>query len=675
MSVQNYVKGGWLTGRGETLALTSAVTGEPLGACSSAGLDFEGVRNYAVKTGGPALRALTFHDRAHILKSLALYLSERKDSLYDLSYHTGATLRDSQIDIDGGIGTLFAYSSKGRREMPDAILMIDGDVEPLSKDGSFAGQHIFTSLEGAAYQINAFNFPCWGMLEKFAAAFLAGAPTIAKPAPQTCYLAEAMVRLIAESGLLPEGALQLICGKPDGLLDFVGSQDVVAFTGSAQTARLVRTKENIVRNATRFIAEQDSLNCSILGRDAAPGAPVFDAFVREIVREMTAKAGQKCTAIRRILVPAETADAVADAVAARLEAVTVGDPRHEAVRMGALVSLDQRASVRASVRDLLEEADVVFGDAHNVDVIGADAEAGAFMSPVLMRVRDPGASRRVHEIEAFGPVSSIIAYNDDNEAIALAKRGDGSLAGSVFTNDLDIAKHLVLGAAAYHGRLLAVDESTAKSSTGHGSPLPQLVHGGPGRAGGGEELGGVRGVTHYMQRTAIQGSPSLLSRVTGAYVTGAARRKSPEHLFTKYFEELAVGDSIETAPRAITLDDIERFAAFTGDRFYAHMDEEAAKANPFFDGRVAHGYLVLSFAAGLFVEPAPGPVLANYGLDNLRFAKPTNPGDAISVTLTVKRKTPRNADYGEVRWDVSVVNQDGDAVASYDLLTMNALRK
>ena len=675
MVVQNYVQGEWINGRGDTLSLTSAITGETLTACSSEGVDFKAMRDYAVKEGGAALRELTFHDRAHILKKLALYLNDRKDDLYTLSYHTGATLRDSQIDIDGGIGTLFAYASKGRRAMPDSRIMVEGGAENLSKDRSFIGQHILSPLQGVAIQINAYNFPCWGMLEKFSPAFLAGVPSIVKPAPQTCYLTEAMMRLIVGSGLLPEGSLQLVCGAPGGILDHIGSQDVVSFTGSARTAHMLRGRDNIVQNSTRFIAEQDSLNCSILGQDVEVDSPLFHAFVKEIIREMTSKTGQKCTAIRRIFVPRAIASAVQDAVAQKLSTIKVGDPRNETVRMGALVSLDQRQDVRSKVSLMLQEAELIHGDLDNAEIIDADIQTGAFLSPILMRVSNPQSAALVHQVEAFGPVSSLLTYETNEEAITLANRGDGSLVGSIFTNDTDIGEEIILGATANHGRMLIIDDTNSMTSTGHGSPLPQLVHGGPGRAGGGEEMGGLRGVAHFMQRTAIQASPTALSQITGVYLTGARRKISEEHLFTKSYEDLTIGDAITTRPREISLNDIEHFADFTGDNFYAHMDEAAAKANPFFEGRVAHGYLVLSFAAGLFVEASPGPVLANYGLDNLRFAKPTNPGDAVSVVLTVKQKTPRNAAYGEVRWDVEVTNQNDEVVASYDLLTMNSMRE
>jgi oxepin-CoA hydrolase/3-oxo-5,6-dehydrosuberyl-CoA semialdehyde dehydrogenase len=575
------------------------------------------------------------------------------------------------IDIDGGIGTLFVYASKGRRELPDDVLYVDGPVEQLGKTGAFLGQHVATSLHGVAVHINAFNFPVWGMLEKLAPTLLAGMPAIVKPASATAWLAEAAFRMIVESGVLPDGAVQFVAGDTGDLLDRLGGQDVVSFTGSAATASMLRGSRNVIENSVRFIAEQDSLNASILGPDAAPGTPEFDNFIREAHREMTAKAGQKCTAIRRIIVPSAYRDAVIEALSDRLAKTIIGDPRDEKTRMGALASLAQREDVLEKAALIGTEARKVFSGELLLD--GADTERGAFVSPMLFSLDDPDAADKAHSVEAFGPVSTVMGYRDLSHALALANRGKGSLVASVFTHDPAVARQAVLEAGAFHGRLYFADRDTGKEATGHGSPLPHLVHGGPGRAGGGEEMGGIRGVLHYMQRTAVQASPDLLTGITKRWVKGAKTIEGDVHPFRLAFGELEIGRTIRTASRTVTLEDIEHFAAFTGDNFYAHMDEAAAKANPFFPGRVAHGYLILSFAAGLFVDPAPGPVLANYGLDNLRFMKPVSPGDALSVRLTAKEKTRRNNDYGEVRWEVAVTNQDGEQVASYELLTMNAM--
>ena len=576
------------------------------------------------------------------------------------------------IDVDGGIGVLLGYASKAKRELPNDTVYVEGAVEPLGRGGTFLGQHIATPLRGVAVQINAFNFPMWGPLEKFAPAFLAGVPSLVKPASQTAYLTEKLVELMIGSGLLPEGSLQLVSGSAGDLLDHLTEQDLVGFTGSASTAQHLRTHQAVVRSSVRFNAEADSLNCSILGPDAVSGTPEFDLFVKQLVNEMTAKAGQKCTAIRRAFVPAPLIDEVSEAVSARLGKVVIGNPANPDVRMGALAGLEQREEVRRSLKGLLEASRIVFGDPERVEVVDADAERGAFLSPVLLRADDPELAQP-HEVEAFGPVSTLMPYTDTEHVIRLAARGQGSLVGSVVTADPAFAREVVLGAGAWHGRMLVLDREDAKESTGHGSPLPALVHGGPGRAGGGEEMGGMRAVLHHMQRTAVQGSPKVLAAITGRWVPGAPRTESDEHPFRKSLAELKVGDSVVAGPRTVTLADVEHFAEFTGDTFYAHMDEEAAKANPFFGGRVAHGYLVVSFAAGLFVSPEPGPVLANYGLDNLRFLTPTFPGDELTVTLTAKQITPReDQDYGEVRWDADLVNQKGESVAKYDVLTLVA---
>ncbi len=669
--LRSYVGGNWVTPDGEGRPVFDAVTGAEVARISAAGLDMAAALTYGRAVGGPGLRELTFHQRAALLKALGSQLREHRDELYALSAKTGATLGDAKFDVDGGIGVLLSYASKARRELPNDTIYLDGTAEPLGKSGQFAGQHIMTSLLGVAVQVNAFNFPVWGPLEKLAPAFLAGVPSLIKPASQTAYLTERLVELIVDSGLLPSGSVQLICGSVGDLFDHLTEQDLVSFTGSAATARQLRAHPQVIARSVRFNAEADSLNCSILGPDAGPGTPEFDLYVTQLVTEMTVKAGQKCTAIRRALVPAGVADAVTEAVTERLAKVVVGSPAEKTVGMGALASLEQREEVRRSVKGLLAGARLVFGDPSHVEVVGADPERGAFISPLLLRC-DDSSRPEPHEIEAFGPVATVIGYSDAADAISLAARGRGSLAGSVVTGDAEFAREVVLGVAPWHGRLLVLDRDDAAESTGHGSPLPPLVHGGPGRAGGGEEMGGIRGVLHYMQRTAVQASPRVLSAVTGTWVPGAARTTGV-HPFRKPLADLRPGDTVVAGPRQVTLADIEHFAEFTGDTFYAHMDEEAARANPFFDGRVAHGYLVLSFAAGLFVQPDPGPVLANYGVENLRFLTPVYPGDELTVTLTCKQIIPReDAGHGEVRWDADVTNQNGASVARYDVLTMVA---
>jgi len=674
MKLQSYVCGGWRTGEREGALLRDATTGAVVAEASSSGIDFRAVLEHARKVGGPALRRLTFHERAAMLKKLAKFLTDRKEEFYALSASTGATRSDSWIDIDGGISTLFVFASKGARELPDSRVYVDGAPEMLSKTGGFIGQHIFTSLEGAAVHINAFNFPVWGMLEKLAPTLLAGMPAIVKPATATSYLTELVVRRIVGSGLLPEGAIQLICGSAGDLFDHLQCQDAVAFTGSASTAASLRSHPNVIARAVRFTAETDSLNSSVLGPDAVAGAPELDLFVREVVREMTVKAGQKCTAIRKALVPASAADAVVEALRAALDRVVIGDPRLEQVKMGPVASLGQRREVREQLAKLQKECRVVSGS--GPQIVGADAEKGAFIPPTLLFCPDAGNAAAVHEVEAFGPVCTVVPYRDLDDAVELARRGGGSLVSSVFTGDDSVAARLVLGLAPYHGRILVVNRNCAKESTGHGSPLPHLVHGGPGRAGGGEEMGGIRGVLHYMQRTAVQGTPDTIAAVTGRWVRGARPRDPGVHPFRKPFHELAIGDTFTSNERTVTVEDIERFADLSGDRFYAHMDEATAARNPFFGGRVAHGYFLISAAAGLFVEPEFGPVLANYGIDNLRFTKPVKPGDRIKVRLTCKEKSLRaDKGYGEVRWDAEIVNQNAEPVAQYDVLTMVSERE
>jgi oxepin-CoA hydrolase / 3-oxo-5,6-dehydrosuberyl-CoA semialdehyde dehydrogenase len=672
-SVENFAEGHWVKGHGALETVASALTNAAVAETGSGGLDFAAMTRFARTKGGARLRSMTFHERANMIKALAQAIIARKEELYDLSFNTGATRADSWIDIEGGAGTLFAYASKGKRELPNERFIIDGDMEGLSKTGSFIGQHLYTSLQGVAIHINAYNFPVWGMLEKLASTFLAGMPAIVKPASATGYVAEHAVRIMIESGLLPEGALQLVSGSAGDLLDHLTCQDIVAFTGSAKTSMLLQQHPVMARHAVRFTAERDSLNASILGPDAGTESPEFDLFIKEVAKEMTTKAGQKCTAIRRIMVPAKMMDAVQDALSLRLAKTVVGDPRREDVRMGALVSQSQREDVRAKVAELAKVAHIVAGDPDKITLTGEGMEDGAFMAPLLLRTDTPWAADAVHAVEAFGPVATLMPYQDVADAIALANQGMGSLALSVVTHDANIARDFVMGAGAYHGRILFLNRDCAKESTGHGSPLPLLVHGGPGRAGGGEELGGIRGVKHHMQRTALQGSPTMVSAIINQYLAGAAQSDADIHPFRKKLGELELGYTLKTQSRTVTLEDIEHFAHFTGDTFYAHMDEVAAAASPIFGGRVAHGYLILSFAAGLFVDPAPGPVLANYGLESLRFVKPLKPGDSMKVALTVKSKAQRSADMGEARWTVLVTNQHDELVATYDLLTMNAV--
>ena len=664
----NYAFDRWTPGEGRLAELASAIDGAPVATTGSGGLDFAGMLKHAREAGGPGLRKMTFHERARMLKSLGQAIMARKEELYELNYLTGATRKDGWIDIEGGAGTLFSFSSKGRRELPDAHVLMEGALEPLSKTGTFVGQHIYTSLQGAAVHINAFNFPVWGMLEKLAPTLLAGVPAIVKPASATAYLTEAAFRVIIESGVLPTGAVQLIVGGVGDLFDHLTGQDVVSFTGSASTALKLRTHPVVMRESVKFIAEQDSLNASVLGPDAAPGTPEFDLFVREVAIEMTVKAGQKCTAIRRAMAPAEHLDAVENALAERLASTKVGDPRAEDTRMGALVSLSQRDDVRAKIAELeAAGARIVAGDpSADPPVTG-----GAFLSPVLLRTDDPWSAQAVHDVEPFGPVSTIMPYRDIDDAMALANRGKGSLVLSLFSHSPDAARDFVRGVAAFHGRMLVIDRTNHKESTGHGSPLPVLVHGGPGRAGGGEEMGGIRGVKHYMQRTAIQSSPTMIAAITGQYMPGAPKHPIDVHPFRRKMSELNIGDTLKTPSRTVTIEDIEHFAEFTGDRFYAHMDEEAAKASPIFEGRVAHGYLILSFAAGLFVDPDPGPVLANTGLENLRFLTPLYPDDSMRVELSVRSKSLKSEDTGVVRWAVEIFNQRDEPVATYDLLTEN----
>ncbi len=668
--VESFVRGEWVPAGDGARPIANAVTGEVFAQAGNDSLDFAGMIAFAKEKGLPALQAMTFHQRASMVKKLALHLNANKQVMYDLSFATGATQGDGMVDIDGGIGTMFVYASKGKKELPDDKLILDGDLEQFGKAGIFQGQHVYTSKQGVAVHINAFNFPVWGMLEKLAPSLLAGVPSIVKPATVSCYLTEACVRLMIDSGILPEGAVQLVTGGLGNTLDLLTCQDTVTFTGSADTALKLRHNPLIVNNGVTFTSEQDSLNASILGPDAEPGTPEFDLFIKEVHREMTVKAGQKCTAIRRIIAPEGRVEAVIEALQGRMAKTSIGDPQAEGVRMGSLVSLDQQRDVLAKADIIASEAERVFGGQDGFEPIGANAETGAFVAPTLFHCANPDAATKIHETEAFGPVSTIMPYRDLGHALDIANRGQGSLVASVITHDPEVAREAVLGIGAYHGRIYFNNRDSMKEATTHGSPMPHMVHGGPGRAGGGEELGGIRGVKHYMQRTAVQGSPDLLTAIGNKWVPGASKTTEDTHLFRKSFGELKLGDSLRTAPREISMEDIEHFAEFTGDTFYAHMDQDAAERNPFFPGRVAHGYLLLSFAAGLFVDPAEGPVLANTGLDGLRFMKPVSAGDSITVDLTVMQKKPRNPDYGEVRWHVRLTNQDGDTVAEYELLTM-----
>jgi oxepin-CoA hydrolase/3-oxo-5,6-dehydrosuberyl-CoA semialdehyde dehydrogenase len=671
MNLQSYVSGAWQSGRDDGVAMRDATTGEVIAHASSTGIDFAAVLDHARHVGGPALRALTFHERAGLLKTLAKRLMEHKQEFYELSYRTGATMSDSMIDIDGGIGTVFVFAGKGSRELPNARVHVDGDVEGLSKGGTFVGQHLYVSREGAAVHINAFNFPVWGMLEKLAPTLLAGMPAIVKPATATAYLTELVVRRIVESKILPEGALQLVCGGLGNLFDHLTCQDAVSFTGSAHTAARLRVHPAVIRHAVPFIAETDSLNSSILAADAAPGTPEFDLYIKEVVREMTVKAGQKCTAIRKALVPAAMAGDVIAALQAALQKITVGDPRLEGVRMGPLVSQEQRSDVLKRVAELRGEADLVAGDLDRFELQGADRSRGAFVPPLLLLSRDAPAARAIHTVEAFGPVATVMPYRDTDDAIALARRGEGSLAASVFCADDSLAARIVLGLAPYHGRILVVNRTCAKESTGHGSPLAPLIHGGPGRAGGGEEMGGIRGVLKYMQRTAVQGSPDTLTAISGRWVRGSRLRDPGRHPFRIPFNDLELGDTLKSGEREVTIADIEQFAALSGDTYYAHMNEADAARNPLFGGRVAHGYFLISAAAGLFVDPDYGPVLGNYGIDELRFVKPVKPGDRIKVRLTCARKSLRaDKGWGEVAWDTEITNQNQETVAAYRVLTM-----
>ncbi|MES2076232.1 MAG: phenylacetic acid degradation bifunctional protein PaaZ, partial [Pseudomonadota bacterium] len=673
-TLQSWIGGRWL-GAEASVPLHSALNNSLIYHTHAEKIDFDEAVTYARKTGVPGLMALDFQQRAARLKALALYLASRKEELYAISHLSGATRADSWVDIEGGTGTLFAYASMGSRELPSSNVLHEGPAIALGKNGGFFGTHILVPRGGLAVHINAFNFPIWGLLEKFAPSFLAAMPCIGKPATATSYLTEAVVRMMHESGLLPEGSLQLVIGSTGDLLDRLTGADVVTFTGSADTAAKLRTNRNLIANSVPFTAEADSLNCAILAPDVSPDDVEFELFIKEVAREMTGKAGQKCTAIRRIIVPQQHVDAVGTRLRERLAKVSVGDPSVEGVRMGALASKDQQRDVAERVALLSRGNEVLFGAADGFKPVGEGVADGCFFAPTLLLCRDGMRNDAVHDVEAFGPVSTIISYSDMDEALALAARGKGSLVSTLVTKDPLIAARAVPIAAASHGRVLILEREAAVDSTGHGSPLPQLKHGGPGRAGGGEELGGIRAVRHFLQRAAIQGSPTMLAAVTGEYVRGAAVQESPLHPFRKYFEELKMGDSLLTHRRTVTEADIVNFGGVSGDYFYMHFDDIAAKDTQF-GKRIAHGYFVLSAAAGLFVSPAPGPVLANYGLDNLRFITPVAIGDTIRARLTCKRKVDRNrvddkgVGQGVVAWDVQVTNQNDELVASYDILTL-----
>jgi len=674
MKVKSYIAGQWVEGEDHGVEVFNAVNGDAIGQVTSCGIDFKAAVEYG-REKGAALRAMTIHERANMLKAMAKHLMEHKEEFYRVSAWTGATKADGWVDIEGGIGTVFSFASLARREFANETFIVEGPAEALSRKGTFIGRHILVPKEGVSVHINAFNFPCWGMLEKIAPSLIAGVPVIVKPATASCYLTEVMVKSIVDSGILPEGAIQLICGSTGDLLDHLNEQDVVTFTGSASTGQMLKTHPNIVANSIPFTMEADSLNCSILGANVEPGSPEFDLFVKGVAAEMTVKAGQKCTAIRRTIVPENRIEAVADALKARLAKATLGDPSVEGVRMGPLVGRSQMEDVWDKVETLKQSSELIYGGTQDFEVVGADRDKGAFFPSTLFYCNNPLTAESPHAVEAFGPVSTLMPYKDIDEAIAIAKLGRGSLAGSLVTADNAEAAKVVLGTAAYHGRILVLNEECAKESTGHGSPLAQLVHGGPGRAGGGEELGGARAVKHYMQRTAIQGSPSTLTAITKEFNPGSEQIKTDVHPFRRYFEDLQIGETLITHRRTITEADIVNFGCVSGDHFYAHFDETAAK-DSFFGKRVAHGYLIISAAAGMFVDPAPGPVIANYGLENLRFIEPVGIGDTIQARLTCKQKIKKDKRpdedkaTGVVEWDIEVTNQHDEPVAVYSIMTL-----
>ncbi len=684
--LQNYCAGNWVSGEEEGQTLYNAVTGEAIAMASSRGLDFKGMLEYGRSVGNPALRKMTFHQRGNMLKALALHLRHHLEKFYRISYQTGATRADSWVDIEGGIGNLFANASL-RRKFPDEIFCIDGESHNLSRNNTFMGVHILVPKEGVVVHINAFNFPVWGMLEKIAVNLLAGMPAIVKPATITSYLTEAVVKEIIASKILPEGSLQLICGSAGDLLDHLTSQDVVTFTGSASTGLLLKSNPHILANNVLFNMEADSLNCIVLGDDVSPEMPEWDIFVKEIRKEMTLKAGQRCTGIRRIFVPQHKMEDVWKAITASLSQTVIGNPLNEKVRMGSLAGQGQRSEVISQVKKLLAGSQIIYGSLDSVEVVDADAKKGAFLSPILLMNEKPLETKEVHDVEAFGPVSTLMPYKNLEEAILLSKMGKGSLVTTIVTADYAIARKYVLEAATHHGRILVLNNECAKENTGHGSPLPLLVHGGPGRAGGGEEMGGMRGVKHYLQRTALQGSPTTITAVTNVYQTHAKGKDPGQHPFRKYFEELQIGDQIITEKRIITADDIDRFADLSGDHFYAHI-RTTDFSGTMFEQQVAHGYFILSAAAGLFVDSyEKNPVLLNYGIDELRFTKPVYPGTEIQIRFTCKEKLPSDKriiekpedfkrgddiDKGIVKWLVEIMDETGEATGVATILTMVA---
>jgi oxepin-CoA hydrolase/3-oxo-5,6-dehydrosuberyl-CoA semialdehyde dehydrogenase len=674
MKLKNYAEGRWVEHKGYGFEQYNAITGDLISTASSEGLDYEAMTDYARRIGGKALRSMTFYERGFMLKKLALHLDSLKKKYYQISYLSGATKSDSWVDIDGGIGTLFTYASL-RRQLGNQRFYVDGDTAKISKNNTFVGQHIMSPKQGVVVHINAFNFPIWGMLEKLSANLIAGVPAIVKPSEITSYLTQAMVEDIIASGIVPEGAIQLDCGKGHGILDTLGSQDLVTFTGSATTGRMLKSLPHIIENSIPFNMEADSLNAAILGEDSAPGTANFDIFIKEVRREMTTKAGQKCTAIRRIMVPENYLEDVQIALGKSLAQTTIGDPANEKVRMGAIVNKSQVDVVRNRVLEMSQKTPIVFGDLDKFEVIGADANKGFFLPPILMLNENPLINTDSHDIECFGPVSTLMPYNGIEEAITLAKMGKGSLVSTIATSDVNIATEYAIEAASYHGRILILNEASAPESTGHGSPMPQLMHGGPGRAGGGEELGGIGSVKHYLQRTALQGHPSMLTEITQRYQYGGVYKEKDVHPFRKYFEDLEIGDTVITAKHTITVADIVNFANVSGDNFYAHMDETSLEGTTF-EGRVAHGYFVLSKAAGLFVDAKKGPVLLNYGLDECRFTKPVYPGATIGVRFTVKekvnqeKKSEDDVAKGIVKFLVDVYDETGDTVALATILTM-----
>ncbi len=680
----NYIIGKWIEGDGEGQLLYNAVTGEAISSATTSGLDFEAILTYARQKGNPALRKMTFQERGRMLRALALHLLNKKEIFYNISYQTGATKVDSWIDIEGGIGNLFSNASL-RRKLPDDPFCLDGDPISLSKQNTFMGHHILVPKEGVAVHINAYNFPVWGMLEKIAVNLLAGMPAVVKPATVTSFLTEGVVKEIIASGILPEGALQLVCGSAGNMLDFVTSQDVVTFTGSASTGLKLKSHPAVLGESVPFNMEADSLNCIVLAEDVEPGKPEWDIFIKEVKREMTVKAGQKCTAIRRIFVPENKMEDVWKAIAVELDKTTIGNPLNEKVRMGSMAGLSQREEVRSQVQKLLASSSIIYGSLDSVRVIDADASVGAFLSPLLLLNEKPFAADESHNVEAFGPVSTIMPYKNMYEAIELSKKGKGSLCSSIVTADPSLAKQYVLGAASHHGRILVLNEECAKESTGHGSPLPLLVHGGPGRAGGGEEMGGLRGVKHYLQRTAIQGSPTMITAISNVFQPHAKGHNDGKHPFKKYFEELVIGDQIITAKRLITSEDIDSFADLSGDHFYAHLTATDF-AGTMFDQQVAHGYFIMSAAAGLFVDSyEKNPVLLNYGIDELRFIKPVYPGMSVYIRFSCKEKTAqelkeqnpevqmtKGADIpkGIVKWYVEIFDDADEAIGVGTILTM-----